>query len=250
MLTYKQYGNERGPLLVFLHGGGVGSWMWDKQIEHFSQYHCVTIDLPEHGFNRDKGPFSINDSAQKIIDIIEHIANGRTIIVVGFSLGAQVLIKMLSMRNNLIHFAMINSALVRPSKFNAKIMTPLIHLTYPLIKNKTFAKQQAKALLIADDYFDIYYEESKNVERETLIRILRENMLFSFPQQFKDTMGKILVTVGDKEKSVMKKSAFDIVNSNQNCIGITFTNVGHGAPFSEPELFNHILEQWLNEKFK
>lgn len=250
MLYYNQYGKKDAPLIVFLHGGGVTSWMWDKQIQYFKSYHCVTIDLPEQGLNKYKGNFSIEYSAQKVIELIELVAGGRTVTVVGFSLGSQVLIQMLSMRHDLIDCAMINSALVRPSKIFEKIVNSLIHLTYPLIKNKTYAKLQARTLLIGNDYFDTYYEESSNMERNTLIRIMKENMSFSIPQQFKNAKAKILVTVGEKEKSMMKKSALDIVNSNSNCTGIIISDVGHGVPLANPNLFNTLLETWLEENLK
>ncbi len=48
-LHYQEYGDENASLMVFLHGGGVSSWMWDKQIQCFNHYHCITIDLPEQG---------------------------------------------------------------------------------------------------------------------------------------------------------------------------------------------------------
>lgn len=48
-LYYQEYGDKNASLIVFLHGGGVSNWMWDKQIQYFSHYHCVAIDLPEQG---------------------------------------------------------------------------------------------------------------------------------------------------------------------------------------------------------
>ena len=32
-LHYKEYGDKNASLMVFLHGGGVSSWMWDEQIQ-------------------------------------------------------------------------------------------------------------------------------------------------------------------------------------------------------------------------
>lgn len=248
MLNYKQYGNQDGPLIIFLHGGGVSSWMWDKQIEYFTNYHCVTVDLPEHGLNKYRGPFSIEDSAQKVLELIEQIANNCTVIVIGFSLGAQVLIQMISMNEHLVHYAMINSALVRPSKLGEKTIAPLIKLTYPLIKNKAFARLQAKTLLIDDDYFNTYYKESSQTERETLIRILRENMSFKIPQPFQHANVNMLVTVGEKEKTIMKKSAIDITHTNSHCKSIIISGVGHGAPYAKSQLFNVIIDNWLKKE--
>lgn len=44
----------------------------------------------------------------------------------------------------------------------------------------------------------------------------------------------------------MKKSASEIVNSNKNCAGVIISGVGHGVPLSKPDLFNRIIEKWIN----
>jgi len=244
-IHYQEYGDENASLVVFLHGGGVSSWMWDKQIRYFTHYYCLTIDLPEHGKSNELKPFSIKSSAERITSLIEETAAGKEIIVVGFSLGAQVSIQMLSMKPNLIDYAIINSALVRPSPFTLKLIRPSIKLSHPLVKNKFFSKLQAKTLYIGKEYFNSYYEESSAMKSGSLIRILEENMSFKIPVGFNRAKAKILVTVGEQEKGMMKKSAEDITISHSNCTGIIIPNVGHGISLASPEFFNHLVESWL-----
>ncbi len=247
VLHYKEYGDKSAPLMLFLHGGGVSSWMWDKQIQYFTHYHCVAPDLPEHGLNNHEVNFSIEGSAEELIKLIEEIANGKKVILIGFSLGAQVIIQMLSMKPDLIDFAIINSALVRPILYAKKLIQPSIRLSFPLIKNSWFSKLQAKTLYVSEDYFEKYYEESCQMKSDTLVRVLEENMSFEIPKNFRKANGKILVTVGEREKSVMKKSAKDIVETNSNCIGVIIPKIGHGVPLAMPDFFNHMVETWIHE---
>lgn len=246
-LYHQEYGNENTSLMVFLHGGGVSSWMWDKQIQHFTSYHCVTIDLPEQGKSKDVESFSIQKSAEKVIELIEKIARGKKVIVIGFSLGAQVVIQMMSMKPTLITNAIINSALVRPNTLVGKMISPAIKLTSPLISNRYFSKIQSKVLYVSEEYFETYYKESSQMKSDTLIRILKENMSFGIPTGFNKAEGNILVTVGEKEKTIMKKSTMDIVSNNSNCIGIIIPNVGHGISMLNPNYFNKMIENWLQE---
>src|SRR5690625_978154 len=118
----QQYGDKSGPLLLFLHGGGVSSWMWEKQVDYFTNYHVATVDLPEHGESKHIHPFKIKTAAEQLLKQIEQLAHGKRNIVVGFSLGAQILVKMLSMRPDVIDDAIINSALVKPSRWISKII--------------------------------------------------------------------------------------------------------------------------------
>ena len=246
-LHYQEYGDKRAPLMLFIHGGGVSDWMWDKQIQYFTHYHCVVPLLPEHGLNNDKVKFTIKGSAQALIKLVEDKARGKKVILIGFSLGSQVIVEMISMKPDIMNFAIINSASVRPILWAKKVIKPTIALTYPLIQNKTFSKLQARTLYISDDYFEKYYEESCQISSDTLVRVLEENMSFQLPKNFAEATGKILVTVGEKEKAMMKKSAKDIVAANSNGIGVIIPNIGHGVSFAMPDFFNHMVETWIQK---
>ncbi|MGE7692667.1 alpha/beta fold hydrolase [Lysinibacillus sp. NPDC094177] len=44
-MHYKEYGDLHKPLILLIHRGGVGGWMWDKQVQYFSNYHGVVPEL-------------------------------------------------------------------------------------------------------------------------------------------------------------------------------------------------------------
>lgn len=245
-LYFSEYGDKEAPLLMFLHGGGVSGWMWDKQIEYFSNYHCLVPDLPGQGLSNKEDIFSIKSSAEILVDLIDDKAQGKKVIVIGFSLGAQILVQMLSMKPDLINYAIINSALVSPMPFVTRLIKPSIVLTSPLIKNRTFSKLQAKTLYLGKSHFEQYYNESCQMKSETLIRILKENMSFGIPDHFNRASGQILITAGEKEKGMMKKSVHDLVQCNSNCKGLIIPDVGHGVSLAKPELFNEMVENWID----
>ncbi|MFJ6211709.1 alpha/beta fold hydrolase [Lysinibacillus sp. NPDC092081] len=95
-MHYKEYGDLHKPLILLIHGGGVGGWMWDKQVLYFSDYHCVVPELIDNEAN-NTSDFSIEDSAKKLLSIIEEKAKNKRVIVVGFSLGAQIATQMVSL---------------------------------------------------------------------------------------------------------------------------------------------------------
>lgn len=72
-------------------------------------------------------------------------------------------------------------------------------------------------------------------------------MSFEIPKDFRKANGKILVTVGEKEKAIMKNSAKDIVKTNSNCIGLIIPKIGHGVSLARPDFFNHMIETWIHE---
>ncbi len=62
MIQYTECGDTSGPLIVFIHGGGVSGWMWKKQLEYFTNYHCLVPDLPGHGNSVNSTTFNIHTS--------------------------------------------------------------------------------------------------------------------------------------------------------------------------------------------
>ncbi|WP_342478740.1 alpha/beta hydrolase [Paenibacillus sp. FSL H7-0350] len=242
----QEYGDPNGDyLVVFLHGGGVSGWMWEKQVAAFDRYHCLVPDLPGHGFSREDKEFTICSSTEELVLLIEERAKGRKIVVTGFSLGAQVLVQMLGIRPEMIDYAIINSALVRPIPSASRLIGPAVRLSFPLIKYRWFAKLQAKTLYLGEEYLERYVEESRQMELMTLIRVLEENMSFRIPAGFSEASGKILVTVGEREKSVMKQSARYLVAANPRSMGVVIPRMGHGVPLAKPELFNKLVEAWI-----
>lgn len=156
---------------------------------------------------------------------------------------------MLSIKPDLVDYAMINSALVRPIK-NSTILIKSMKMAIPLIKYRSISKLQAKSMYIDEEYIEIYYKESLLLKGATFNQIMEENMSYQIPENFKNASGQILVTVGEKEKSIMKKSFTDILNSNSSAKGIIIPKIGHGISLAKPDLFNKLVEDWITENYE
>lgn len=242
---YKETGNKEGPLLVFIHGGGVGGWMWDKQIPYFKEFHCLVPTLQGHGDRSEETSFSIRGNAIEILQLINKKKEEKDVHIIGFSIGAQICLEIISLAPNLIKTAVINSAVVIPMKSMIPFISPTIKMTFPLIKNKTFAKAQAKQLYMDGDYFKKYYEESLKMNADALINVLKENMAYSLPDDLSKSSARILVTAGEKEKGLVKKSVQKILDVNEHFEYYFVPYIGHGFPVAEPDLFNRVVEGWI-----
>lgn len=87
------WSNEVNPTnssttIVFLHGLGVSSWMWQTQLDALSQhYRCLTIDLPGSGESQQGEWRSLQNAAEEVAEVIRQRAPGGRAHVVGLSLG-------------------------------------------------------------------------------------------------------------------------------------------------------------------
>lgn len=243
-MEYKEYGINNPALLVFLHGGGVGGWMWDRQVEHFStDYHCLVPELLNMNDTYADG-FTIDKTAQDLIPLIESVGKDKPVSIIGFSIGAQIAISALSNSPDMFSSAMINSALVKPIPF-AKILTKAMLPTLPLTKNRTFSDIQAKSMYIEQKYLETYYQTNKNINSRLFGDMMIENMTYELPSTFSDSTSDILVTSGEKEIRSIKASMSTIVESNPNAHALVVSKIGHGFPLAAPELFNETLRRLL-----
>lgn len=244
-MRYKEFGKEHSAVMVFIHGGGVGGWMWDAQVDYFAtKYHCIVVDMVDYAHIDTNTRFTIDGAAEDIIALIEAVGKNKKTIVVGFSLGAQVLVAMLAKKPNLIDFAMVNSALVKPLPFARTLIGSMSYML-PLVKKRYFSDLQAKSLYIPDAYLNIYYQENLQMNKAIFTDIMAENMSFRIPDDLAKATAKILVTVGQKERKVMKDSAKNIVALSSKAELRIIPGIGHGFPLANPVLFNTTLEKWI-----
>jgi len=103
--------------------------------------------------------------------------------------------------------AVIESALVYPMKMATKLTVPMYNLSYGLIKKRWFSKLQAKTLYVPDELFESYFLDSSRMTKESLINITISNGDYSIPKTLRNTHANALILVGEKELSIMKKSA-------------------------------------------
>lgn len=247
-LFVQEVGSNQANTIVFIHGGGLSGWMWDKQVKDFSDFHCLVPDLPEQGRSTGVKPFSIKFSAEQIAELIKNKAHGGKAHVVGHSIGAQILVQLLSSSPEVVDHAIVNSALVRRIPGMNSLIKPTVKLTMPLTRAKWFVKLQAKALCVPNELFDLYYNDSNSISADSLEHILTENANFRLPRGLESSSVPTLILVGQKERGIMCNSAKDLVAAIPNSKGFIVKGVGHSFNFEDPNLYNKILRAWLNEK--
>jgi len=245
-MEYKEYGSDNSEMLVFLHGGGVGGWMWDNQVKFFSsKYHCLVPEIVA----MDKsygGHFTIEKAADEVIQLVESARKQKPVSIVGFSLGAQIALSAISKEPTIFKAAMINSALVKPVPF-AKLLIKAMLPTLALTKNRTFSDIQAKSMYIEKEYLETYYLSNKGINSRPFADIMTENMIYTIPPTFSDSSSKILLTIGEKEIRSIKTSLKDLSQANHAAHTFIVPNIGHGFPLATPELFNKTLDKFLVE---
>jgi pimeloyl-ACP methyl ester carboxylesterase len=127
--------------------GCTAAWRRDKWLDveqvrfHVYDYHCLIPDLPEHGHGCGIKPFTIEDRARQIADLIRYRVPGGRAHVVGHSLGGQGLVALLAMAPHVaphvLDRAVVSSALLQPLPM-AGLLSAVSRAVLPLARNPNF----------------------------------------------------------------------------------------------------------------
>ncbi len=205
-MIVKEYGKSNKDIIMLLHGGGLSWWNYEEVSEILkSNYHVILPILDGHS-GSDRDFTSIESNANEIIEYIDNNYNGNVKLIGGLSLGAQILLDILSKRDNICEYAIIESALVYPMKMTNKLIESSINMSYRLISKKWFSRLQFKSLKIKEELFDKYYIDSSNITKDNMISFLKANSNYHL-KNIKTNKSKSIVIVGSKERPIMIKSA-------------------------------------------
>lgn len=243
-------GQNNSQTIIFLHGGGLAGWMWDQQLEAFNDYHCLVPDLPEHGKSIDVKPFTIKGAAEIVVDIIRNRTQNGKAHLVGISLGAQIIVKILSTSPEVVDHAMISGTLVRTfphTETFLKLLNYLIKVYEPVKDTDFFIKANMRTYYMPKNLFERFKESTLLIKPPSLNRILKENMLFKMPMGLEKASKPVLVVMGEKDYKIIKESAADILDVLPNSQGAMALKVGHLWNLESPELFSTVLRSWITD---
>lgn len=248
-MIFKEHGNIELPTIIIFHGGGLSEWSLENLVSRLkNDFHIITPIIDGHGEDSNTEFISIESSAQKLLRYIDEKCNKKIFAVAGLSLGAQIVVELISQRKDISDYAVIESALVFPIKginTYVKFYKPF----YSLIKKKWFSKLQAKSLLLQEALIEKYYEDSKKMSYKTLINIAISNGNYSIKDGLKDCRTKALIITGSKELNLVKNSAkklHETIPMNEVYIA---GNMKHGElSLVHPEEYLNLIKSFFNKK--
>jgi len=222
------YGKNGLPVIILLHAGGLSWWNYQEEANILKEKYHVIVPILDGHANSGNDFISIESNAKRICQYIEQNCNGTVLAISGLSLGAQVLIEMLSQSPAICKYAVVESGLVIPMPLIHKMIRPMFGSCHKLIKKRWFAKLQFANLHIKKNLFELYYKDTCKITKENMIAFLESNSAYRLKESIKDSSAKVLILVGGKEKKKMKMSAQYLHKMLQNSDIIEMPGYYHG----------------------
>ena len=247
-MTVMEFGQQNPNVIMLLHGGGLSWWNYREVAKQLAeQYHVVLPVLDGHA---DSGaPFTtIEDNAARLISYIDAHFGGQVLAIGGLSLGGQVAVEMLSQRKDICRYALIESALVKPSKLTAAMIGPTFGMSYGLVRQKWFAKLQADYLGIPKPLFDDYFRDTCAIGKADMITFLKANSLYTIKPSLSETTAKTKIVAGAKEPKSIRDSAKLLREAIPGSRMEILPGLRHGdLSINKPVRYVRMLTEWIGE---
>lgn len=242
-LYVREAGSRVAPTIVFLHGGPLSSAMWLPQFERLADYHCLAPDLPEQGKSADIGPFTLEDAARRVAELIRERVPGRRAHVVGLSAGAAVAVRLLRDAPEVVDHMLASGAPTRISPFLAKLNDlnePVIRWLGPerltnLVMQQFHIPQEYRALIL-EGIRESKPEFIRHYDYE-LTKIVLSG----------EARAPLLITIGQKETLPAKRAARELCRVIAGAQGRMVPHVGHVWSLEAPDLFAETVRAWITD---
>ena len=244
MLYTLESGNPKNPTIVLLHGGGLSSKQWQPNLPLLADFYCLAPDLPEQGKSYDVKPFTLDDSAARVAEIIRTKVPSKKAHIVGLSLGGALALTILRVYPDVAERVMVTGTAAKLSEGLGKFSISMLFIL-KWYKPKTLVEATLKQQHIPAQFRDLVYDDLLLTGPDLGFNrsMIQEIMKMELPLENKNPL---LACVGSRETIPAKQAARKLVATVPNTQGVMVTNAGHVWNLEKPELFSQTVRAWCN----
>lgn len=236
-MYFEKYGDSQKPTIVFLHGAHFVH-TFGKQYVLSDKYYLVVPHIMGYGNDADR-VFDTDQAVKELADFIRGL--NKTVMLVGFSLGAQLAVRMISEHGELFNSAVIVSPwLIKEEPMLSKMLAAnekqllfmqkkwicsLMGLMYglPRAMRKEFVGQMQKEQL------------------ETIKNTVYNNITIESVGGLANSRIPMIALAGVKEPAEVKKSVMALHQINIKCRVEIWEDAEHNIPMAFDTRFNTLL---------
>ena len=244
-MTVIEFGKQNRDTVFLLHGCGLSWWNYREVATLLEKDYHVMLPVLDGHADSDATFTTIEDNAARLISYININFGGQVVILGGLSLGGQITLEILRQRPDICRYALIESALVKPSKLTAALIDPTFGMSYGLIKQRWFAKMQADYLGIPKELFEDYYRDTCAITKADMIAFLKANCTYKIKAGLAETTAKVKIVAGSREQNNILNSAKLIYQAIPGSQLEILPGLRHGdLSINHPERYVQMLKEW------
>ncbi|MEO8075684.1 MAG: alpha/beta hydrolase [Acidobacteriota bacterium] len=243
-LVADERGSPTSSTTVFIHGAGVGSWMWRGQLTAVPDLHCLVLDLPGHGQNHSMPWTSIPELAGQIADLIRDRTHGGRAHIVGLSLGAVIGLELVANHPDVVDRAML-TGLLGTGIPGAGMFAGMTRALMPLARLRPMISMTARALKVPAEDRNSLANEVNRLDGKLVAQVFLEVAAFRPPSVLAQRTNPVLILAGSREYQGILATVRTLLALLPNGAGGLVPAGIHTWNWQFPDLFNRMLRDWL-----
>jgi len=235
----EEYGTGNEKIIVMLHGANFVH-SFGRQYVLSEKFHIIVPHLMGYGNETDK-TFNADEQVQELAAFIQTL--GRKVVLVGFSLGAQVAARLVAEYEYLFSAAIIVSPWLDK---NAEMLTFMLgqnEKQYKTLKNRFICNLIGLMNGLPKARRKEFVEQMQRVTPETVKASVDNGITIDSIRRFMDVTIPVYALAGGKEQDEVKNSVKALAGMNLHCKYEIWDKAAHNIPplFYKP--FNALIEK-------
>lgn len=245
-MYFEQYGQRENPIVVFLHGAFFVH-SFGRQYPLSEKYCLLIPHLP--GFGREaKETFEASAVVSELAQFIREL--GRPVTLVGFSLGAQLAVKLLAEHPELFNGAVIVSPWLIKDEGSLEEAYRANSKQVRTMKNRFMCRIIGLMNGLPGPQRDEFVEQMQQVSEQTLRNVVYNGIDLDSVEDFARVEVPVVVLAGGKEQARVINSARCLEHMNPNCRVEVWPKAAHNIPPLFRKRFNSLLEEFVDSVSK
>ncbi|MEM0967582.1 MAG: alpha/beta fold hydrolase [Verrucomicrobiota bacterium] len=236
--------SKEGPLVLFLHGLGIGGWAWNPVIEGLRNTGSVVLDLPGHGNSNDIIWRSIAETAERVAEVVDRLPVDRDVHLTGHSLGAYVGLEVLLKCPDRFSSALLSGFHI--GKLKKSALLKLAYVVNEMIFSTPWLRRWYLPRLFGEGAFaKRLIQEASKTKSGTIRRAGCQVVEATTLPSFQSLGLPVLAVAGDQEPEAIRSMPDRLAEKFPNVEGKLLENRGHLWPLLEPSLYAALLMDWI-----
>ena len=236
-MHFEEFGKENEKTIVMLHGANFVH-TFGNQYCLSDRYHLLIPHIPGYG-NEAEQVFLTESAIEQLYEFIVKL--GKKVTLVGFSLGAQLAVKLIAEHGELFSGAIIVSPwLIKPEKMLEEVEIQN-EKQFKMFKNKFMCNLVGLMNGLPKPQRKEFVEQMQRVKHETVQNVLNNGITTDTIQGFENADFPIIAIAGAKEQREVHDSLTALSKLNSNCKTEIWEKAAHNIPPMFAKRFNELI---------
>ena len=242
-MRIEEYGKENDKIIVMLHGAYFVH-SFGRQYVLANRYHIIVPHIMGFGSEADR-TFDAEACTKELAVFIRTL--GKKVTLVGFSLGAQLALKLVSEYEDLFNAAIVVSPwLMKEEVYMEKILEQNLKQLASL-KKRWLCHLIGTMNGLPPAQRKEFVAQMQHVKEETVRNVVFNGITLENLSGFAGISVPVIALAGAKEDDAVKDSVKELSRMNSSCRYEIWDKAGHNIPPLSAKRFNYLIDAMMGE---